>query len=56
MTDLGAPTALVTGTSSGFGRGVAQRLSSLGWRVLGYFSSAITGGDGNREFFLHASR
>ncbi len=35
MTDLGAPTALVTGTSSGFGRGVAQRLSSLGWRVLG---------------------
>ena len=26
----------------------------LGWKVLGYFESAITGGDGNKEFFLWA--
>lgn len=29
---------------------------SLGWQVLGYFSSAITGGDGNTEFFLWARK
>ena len=28
-------TAMVTGTSSGLGRGVAERLASLGWDVLG---------------------
>jgi NAD(P)-dependent dehydrogenase (short-subunit alcohol dehydrogenase family) len=28
-------TAIVTGTSSGLGRGVAERLASLGWDVLG---------------------
>ena len=30
--------------------------TALGLKVLGYFDSPITGGDGNREFFLHASR
>ena len=27
-----------------------------GWQVQGYFSSAITGGDGNTEFFLWARK
>ena len=27
-----------------------------GWRVLDWFASPIAGGDGNREFFLHARR
>lgn len=30
--------------------------TALGLKVLDYFDSSITGGDGNREFFLHASR
>lgn len=30
--------------------------TALGLQVLDYFDSPITGGDGNREFFLHASR
>jgi len=30
--------------------------ASLGLRVKGYFDSAITGGDGNKEFFLWAQR
>ncbi len=29
------PHALITGTSSGLGRGVAERLGALGWEVLG---------------------
>ena len=29
------PCAVVTGTSSGLGRGVAERLVGLGWDVLG---------------------
>ena len=29
------PTALITGTSSGLGRGVAERLHALGWDVIG---------------------
>lgn len=37
---------------------VEQRLreccAALGLRVLGWFASPITGGDGNREFFIHA--
>ena len=28
--------------------------AAQGWQVLGYFESAITGGDGNKEFFLWA--
>jgi len=28
---------------------------ALGWQVRGYFESAITGGDGNTEFFLWAA-
>jgi 23S rRNA (cytidine1920-2'-O)/16S rRNA (cytidine1409-2'-O)-methyltransferase len=30
--------------------------AALGWRVNGYFESAIHGGDGNTEFFLWATR
>ena len=29
---------------------------TLGWQVLGYFESAVTGGDGNHEFFLWARK
>ena len=35
MTEMATRTAIVTGTSSGLGRGVAERLVSLGWDVLG---------------------
>ena len=39
---------------------VEQRLrqccASVGLAVAGWYDSAITGGDGNREFFLHATR
>ena len=39
---------------------VEERLRSccaaLGLQVLGWHDSAITGGDGNREFFIHARR
>jgi len=39
---------------------VEQRLrdccAGLGLSVLGWFDSAIEGGDGNREFFIHARR
>lgn len=35
MTEQSTRTALVTGTSSGLGRGVAERLVTLGWEVLG---------------------
>ncbi|MDD2730169.1 TlyA family RNA methyltransferase [Malikia sp.] len=31
-----------------------QACAALGWRVLDYFESPITGGDGNREFFVWA--
>lgn len=31
-----------------------QAARDQGWQVLGYFESAITGGDGNKEFFLWA--
>ncbi|MCX2860764.1 TlyA family RNA methyltransferase [Paucibacter sp. PLA-PC-4] len=30
--------------------------AALGWQVHGYFESAITGGDGNKEFFLWAQQ
>ncbi|QTD45954.1 TlyA family RNA methyltransferase [Ottowia testudinis] len=37
---------------------VEQRLraacAELGWRVAHWLPSAVTGGDGNREFFIHA--
>ncbi len=36
-------TAIVTGTSSGLGRGVAERLASLGWDVLGTVRGDGTG-------------
>ena len=29
---------------------------SLGLRVAGWFDSPIAGGDGNREFFIHARK
>jgi 23S rRNA (cytidine1920-2'-O)/16S rRNA (cytidine1409-2'-O)-methyltransferase len=39
---------------------VEQRLraccATLGLRVAGWYDSPIAGGDGNREFFLHAQR
>jgi NAD(P)-dependent dehydrogenase (short-subunit alcohol dehydrogenase family) len=35
MTEPTTRTAVVTGTSSGLGRGVAERLVALGWEVLG---------------------
>jgi len=35
--------AIVTGTSSGLGRGVAERLASLGWDVLGTVRGDATG-------------
>jgi 23S rRNA (cytidine1920-2'-O)/16S rRNA (cytidine1409-2'-O)-methyltransferase len=41
-------------------RFVEQRLreccASLGLAVLGWHDSPIKGGDGNREFFLHAQK
>jgi 23S rRNA (cytidine1920-2'-O)/16S rRNA (cytidine1409-2'-O)-methyltransferase len=33
---------------------ILQQASSLGWTVESYFDSPLLGGDGNREFFLHA--
>jgi 23S rRNA (cytidine1920-2'-O)/16S rRNA (cytidine1409-2'-O)-methyltransferase len=30
--------------------------ASLGLEVLGWLESSITGGDGNREFFIHAKK
>ncbi|HEU4457886.1 MAG TPA: TlyA family RNA methyltransferase [Methylibium sp.] len=33
---------------------VRQACASAGLQVLGYFESAVGGGDGNREFFVHA--
>ena len=35
---------------------VCLACTALGLKVLDYFDSPITGGDGNREFFLYASR
>jgi len=39
---------------------VEQRIrsccSALGLRVLGWFDSAISGGEGSREFFVHAHK
>ena len=34
---------------------VVDALNELGWRVSGVILSPITGGDGNREFLLHAA-
>jgi 23S rRNA (cytidine1920-2'-O)/16S rRNA (cytidine1409-2'-O)-methyltransferase len=31
-------------------------VEALGWRVLGVVASPIAGGDGNREFLIHAAR
>jgi 23S rRNA (cytidine1920-2'-O)/16S rRNA (cytidine1409-2'-O)-methyltransferase len=35
---------------------VAGEVEALGWRVAGVVASPIEGGDGNREFLLHARR
>jgi 23S rRNA (cytidine1920-2'-O)/16S rRNA (cytidine1409-2'-O)-methyltransferase len=35
---------------------IAAHIESLGWRSGGVVASAIAGGDGNREFFIEASR
>jgi 23S rRNA (cytidine1920-2'-O)/16S rRNA (cytidine1409-2'-O)-methyltransferase len=32
-----------------------EACAELGWQVHGYFESTITGGDGNKEFFLWAT-
>jgi 23S rRNA (cytidine1920-2'-O)/16S rRNA (cytidine1409-2'-O)-methyltransferase len=37
-------------------RDIEDLVVSLGWRTLGLFTSPITGGDGNREFFVAARR
>ncbi len=34
---------------------IRETYAALGLQVLGWFDSPITGGDGNREFFVHAS-
>jgi 23S rRNA (cytidine1920-2'-O)/16S rRNA (cytidine1409-2'-O)-methyltransferase len=34
---------------------IRESCGSLGLQVRGWFASPITGGDGNREFFIHAS-
>ncbi|KAF2990504.1 TlyA family RNA methyltransferase [Methylocystis sp. MJC1] len=33
-----------------------REIETLGWRVLGVVASPIEGGDGNREFLIHAAR
>jgi NAD(P)-dependent dehydrogenase (short-subunit alcohol dehydrogenase family) len=43
MTEPAARTAVVTGTSSGLGRGVAERLVRLGWDVLGTVRGDVSG-------------
>ncbi|MBG0800364.1 TlyA family RNA methyltransferase [Methylocystis sp. H4A] len=35
---------------------IEGEIEALGWRVSGVVSSPIEGGDGNREFLLHAAR
>jgi 23S rRNA (cytidine1920-2'-O)/16S rRNA (cytidine1409-2'-O)-methyltransferase len=35
---------------------IATEVEALAWRVLGVIASPIEGGDGNREFLLHARR
>ena len=35
---------------------VAGACRALGWAVLGMHPSALAGGDGNRETFLHVRR
>ncbi len=35
---------------------VTRCAEDCGWQVLDWLDSPITGGDGNREFFIHASR
>lgn len=34
--------------------GVARACTEIGWTVIGLHDSALPGGDGNHEFFLHA--
>lgn len=35
---------------------IREGLGKLGWRVLDWIGSSITGKDGNKEFFVHAER
>jgi 23S rRNA (cytidine1920-2'-O)/16S rRNA (cytidine1409-2'-O)-methyltransferase len=35
---------------------IAELIAALGWNVAGIVPSPITGGDGNREFFIGASQ
>jgi 23S rRNA (cytidine1920-2'-O)/16S rRNA (cytidine1409-2'-O)-methyltransferase len=37
-------------------RRIRDACAACGLDVLGWFDSAIVGGDGNREFFVHARR
>jgi 23S rRNA (cytidine1920-2'-O)/16S rRNA (cytidine1409-2'-O)-methyltransferase len=37
-------------------RRLRDACAALGLQVIGWYDSPIAGGDGNREFFLHAQR
>jgi 23S rRNA (cytidine1920-2'-O)/16S rRNA (cytidine1409-2'-O)-methyltransferase len=44
------------GVHSAVCEGVVGLVQSLGWQVAGIMPSPVAGGDGNREFFIGASR
>ena len=46
----------ILGISGILGGLMSPRAGDIGWRVSGVIPSPIAGGDGNREFLLHAAR